>query len=348
MNKLMTVLQSLKHFKLAKILCHLALMGTIFSSCHSPEKSDPVLSYDGNDVLSSDFSLADQIRIYQDEQRLYTTLKSVGAQYIIDRFLKEFAHKNKISVQEARTRLSPQRDSSEQSIREYYARIKDSIPYSYDQVKDELKQLMTDEYEDTTNDLILNLAVWSKNTRILFREPVAPVLTIPTDGFPYSGSAKPKITLVEYGDFTCPYCKKLAPILERLVKEYNSVLKVVWKYFFSHSGEIPEQIAVGGQCLLASGNFWKYHAYVFENQMDSLFKKPQEILQSAGITQPSDYNKCLEDKATLSFIRESHAEASEFGVKSTPTLFVNGRRYDVQLNYESIQKVIEVELSKLK
>lgn len=305
------------------------------------DSSLPLLIYDGQKIYASDFSKQQQNEIYKDHIRYYETTRTVVTSYVVNRFLDEYAKEKGITPVEARRRLSSPPDQTEKGLLAYYEKIRSDIPYTFDQIRGELARLIQDEYDDNTDQLILNLALWKKGFDFKVPKPVAPKMEIKTEGFASLGPLNAPLEIVEFGDFTCPYCKKLAPILHDLVKEYNGKIRLVWKYYLSHSGEVPEKIAVGAHCLVKTDLFWQYHSYFFRDQMANLFKSPQEIIRALNQTEPENYGRCIADRNVFQEVRKSHEEGYALGVRSTPTLFFNGVRKDIDISREALKKVID-------
>src|SRR5713101_1128847 len=95
-----------------------------------------------------------------------------------------------------------------------------------------------------------------------------PRLTIPVSERDHSvGPASAPVTLVEYGDFECPYCGAAYPILKEIVTRMSHDLRFVFRNFpISTSHPHAEKAAEGAEAAGAQGKFWEMHDQLFEHQ----------------------------------------------------------------------------------
>ncbi len=140
---------------------------------------------------------------------------------------------------------------------------------------------------------------------------------------PPLGEDKAPIVLVEYSDFTCPYCQQLRPALEAFVAAHPGRLKLYFKPFpiESHPGALDAAIA--GEWARQQGAFWKMH--------DALFDLPGHGLDAMASTadslglDSSDLRDAVTSRRLEPQVRASQTAAELAGVRATPTLFMNGR-----------------------
>ena len=143
---------------------------------------------------------------------------------------------------------------------------------------------------------------------------------------PIRGSAGAPIQIVGFASFQCPYCGRLAPVLEGLQKRYGRRAALYYKHFplSFHKASMPAAIA--SVCAHAQGQFWPFHDLIFANQKaltDANFKAWASQLGLNG----ARFQRCRKSPATKARVERDMAEAREAGVKGTPTVFVNGREF---------------------
>lgn len=144
---------------------------------------------------------------------------------------------------------------------------------------------------------------------------------------PALGSAAAKVTLVEFSDFTCPFCQALRPELERFVREHEGRLKLVYKPFPIPSHPRAQEAALAGEWARDHGLFWPMH--------DRLFSHPHQLSDDdlaadarALGADPDDLLAAVAEGRHRGRVAASQAEARAAGLVGTPTLFLNGRRLD--------------------
>ena len=136
------------------------------------------------------------------------------------------------------------------------------------------------------------------------------------------------VTLVEYGDYQCPYCGQAYPIVKRMQKLLGTRLRFVFRNF--PLAEIHRFAMAAAEMAEAAGlqdKFWQMHDSLYEHQ-DAL--EPQRLVECAKRLK-LNLNKLKTDQrspAVLERVRSDFASGVRSGVNGTPTFFVNGARFD--------------------
>lgn len=173
-------------------------------------------------------------------------------------------------------------------------------------------------------------------------------LTIPA-GTTILGNPNAPVTLVEFSDFQCPYCRRGAVLLNTLLSRYPNDVKVVFLNFPLDQAchrqiERPMhpfacQLARGGACAEKIGKFKPYYEAVFEKQAELTGDSALKSLVLAGMNE-ADAKSCLESEEAKKLI-SSHVELGiQSGVQSTPTFFANGYRIEGLLPMEAWDQLI--------
>ena len=142
------------------------------------------------------------------------------------------------------------------------------------------------------------------------------------------GNEQATITLVEYGDYQCPYCGAAYPILKKLMSQFGDQIKFVFRNFpLSEMHQYARAAALAAEAAGLQGKFWEMHDAIYENQRalnETLLKKLAEKLK-LNITQFEEDIKSpkLAEKVDADF--ESGVMS---GVNGTPSFYVNGKKFD--------------------
>ena len=168
---------------------------------------------------------------------------------------------------------------------------------------------------------------------------------IPTDGFPSLGPADAPITLVEFADFQCPYCRQWEQeTYKPLLAAYPGKIRFVYRDFpltSIHPNAMPA--AEAAQCANEQGKFWPFHDKLFssENLSDEVYK---QYAQDLGLDM-TKFNDCLTSHKYAQTIQADSDFASNLGINSTPTFFVNGLAIIGAQPLGSFTSVIDKELA---
>ena len=150
-----------------------------------------------------------------------------------------------------------------------------------------------------------------------------------------AGSSDAPVTLVEYGDFQCPYCFQAHPIVMQMQKQLGDDLRFVFRNFpIAEVHPYAEKAAEAAESVAARsgvGSYWAMHHALFDHQQDSPDALDQEhLLQYAAAAgaDPVLTRRDLEQGPCESRVHEDFLSGVRSGVNGTPTFFINGERFD--------------------
>lgn len=179
----------------------------------------------------------------------------------------------------------------------------------------------------------------------------ASVGTLPEIGdLPFLGEANAKVTIVEFGDYQCPFCERFFQETEpQIIENYvrTGKVKFAWRDF-AFLGEESFWAAEAARCANDQGKFWEYHNILFERQAgenQGAFSKANLKVFAGDIgLNENEFSTCLDSGKYRAEVESDSRAASAFGVNSTPTVFINDKKIVGALPFSSFQEVIEVEL----
>jgi protein-disulfide isomerase len=170
---------------------------------------------------------------------------------------------------------------------------------------------------------------------------------IPLGNAPAKGPDKAKVTIVEWSDFQCPFCSRVEPTIDQIMKTYGKDVRVVWKNQplpFHQNAKPSAQIAMAAYAKKGNSAFWKVHDTLFHNQQAldraSLEKYAKEVGLDDG-----DIKDALDNKKYDAQIEADSQEGSKFGARGTPSFFINGRPLSGAQPFDAFKKVIDEELA---
>jgi len=149
------------------------------------------------------------------------------------------------------------------------------------------------------------------------------------------------VSIVAYGDFLCPYCRRLGQVLGRLRHVFGERLAFVFRHFpneRAHPG--AEFMARAAEAAGKQGRFWQLHDWIFGHEPPLTEKDVREFVATLGIDE-TRFERDLDDPATRLRVEEDLAEGRQNGVTGTPTLFVDRVRYDGAWDFYSMLETLE-------
>jgi protein-disulfide isomerase len=186
-------------------------------------------------------------------------------------------------------------------------------------------------------------------TKDLLAETVA---KIKTNDSPVLGNPNAPITIVEFADFECPVCRNLHDAIRGLLPNYPQV-KLIFKDFpIDQLHPWARTAALAGRCAYQQDPkaFWKMYDLIYDNQdlisAGDVYQKMLDYASRAGLN-PDTLKSCLASPAAAEAVKANKANGELVEVRSTPTVFVNGRRL-VGADAHTLQQYIDYEIARLK
>lgn len=162
---------------------------------------------------------------------------------------------------------------------------------------------------------------------------------------PARGAKTPKVTIVVWSDFQCPFCSRVVPTLKQIEDAYGNSVKVVFRNQplpFHNNAKIA---AEAGLAAHDQGKFWPMHDKMFENQQAldraSLERYAQELGLDLG-----KFKAALDSGKFTKRVEEDSAAGMAVGANGTPTFFINGREFVGAQPFEKFKELIDEEVKK--
>ncbi|WP_411968806.1 DsbA family protein [Haloferax sp. YSSS75] len=170
----------------------------------------------------------------------------------------------------------------------------------------------------------------------------SPRLTVPvSDEDHVVGSATAPVTLVQYGDYECPYCGAAYPIVKDVLNELGDDVQFVFRNF-PISGLHPHarHAAEAAEAAAEQGMFWEMHDYLYEHQTELEDENLLDYAATLGLDVEL-VERALETDAFDDRIQADFMSGVRSGVNGTPTFFINGRRYDRPWDKATLTSALE-------
>ena len=162
---------------------------------------------------------------------------------------------------------------------------------------------------------------------------------------PTWGSRTAPVTIVEFADFQCGFCRLVEPTLAKLRAKYGpETLRIVWKNApleFHAEAHPAAEVGAGVMALAGNAAFWKFHDAVFANQADMGVDHYYAWAKDAGVADTQALRSGLESHAWAQSVDADLREGGSIGVQGTPTFFVNGFEIVGAQPFEAFQAVVD-------
>ncbi len=195
-------------------------------------------------------------------------------------------------------------------------------------------------HSEKDNTLILS----GRTSKVIKRIQIDFVYPIDISGLPVKGPETAPVTIVVFDDYQCPYCARLNPTLDQVMKKHSKDVKLVIKHFPLRMHKFAKKAARAALAANEQGKFWEYHDMVFENHKGLNDDKFLEFSKALNLNEEK-FKSDMDSKKIRDRIEKDMADGKKAGVRGTPTVFINGKRLKVR-SLQGFEKMIKKELEK--
>ena len=312
---------------------------TIVVAADSPNKVVALL--DGEPITDDDLDIKGELM--KIEQEAYQIRQDALDRVVALRLLDKEASKNGMEVEELLEALIDSKVPAPNpaEVRAYYERRKSRLRKPFEEVREQVAAVVhKTNLQRARRDYVARLR-GNADVEIRIAPPRLPVNV---EDAPGRGPKDAPITLVEFSDFQCPFCKKVQPTLEELFEEYDGKLRWVYKDLpltRIHPGAV--RAAEAARCAGEQDKFWEYRDALFE-----LGRVTDEAHPDVAKSLDLDYTAwetCVESGKYVSAVEADESEAASLGISGTPAFLINGILLSGAQPKESFTRMIEAELS---
>jgi protein-disulfide isomerase len=155
------------------------------------------------------------------------------------------------------------------------------------------------------------------------------------------GPADAPVTLVEYGDYECPYCGAAYPIIKEVQSRMGERLRFVFRNFpITTSHPHAEQAAEAAEAAAVLGTFWPMHDLLYENQNRLRDEDLHSYAEKLGLD-VGRFDRELAEHVHAARVREDFMSGVRSGVNGTPSLYINGVKHDDSYDLDTLLAALE-------
>ena len=302
---------------------------------------------DGAPITEDDVRKTAGLEIARLEEQLYQLRKQQVDELVARRLLEAEAARRGQSVEaleqaEITSKVEAVTEAEiEAFIEANRARIRGDVAQLRPQIRDFIAEQKADARRTT---LVAGLRAAAKvEMRI---EPPAPFrATVDITGAPVRGTATAPVTIVEYSDFHCPFCRRVQPTLSALLEKYPGQVRLVYKHL-PLDGLHPQarRVSEASWCAARQDKFWAFHDAVYADSSSDAGDATLARYATAAGLDAAAFTACLANPETKAAIQRDVAQGEALGLNSTPGFFVNGREVRGAQPIEAFVSIIDEEL----
>jgi protein-disulfide isomerase len=335
------------------VLSSIISLSTLSLYAQDAAKAPTPLAKIGDTILTEDDLHKDMgMSVYDAENQLYQVKKNWIDQKAKALIFSQAAKDAGLSLsawqaREIDGKVTPPTQQEIDQMASQFATRGSTVPPSaeqYTQMKEQAKQYLSQQKRTQRENDVYQQLAQKTPVELFFVKPEAPHIDVTySKDSPVKGPANAPVTIIEFTDFQCPWCKRSQDSVKAVEQAYGDKIKLVDRMFpltQMHPRAMPS--AEAAFCAKEQGKYWEMRDKLFVSQTmsDDDFK---QFAKDLGLNEKK-FDKCLAEKKYDSIIQGDMADGQRFGVRGTPTFFVNG----LQTSFPQLQDTVKNELDKQK
>jgi protein-disulfide isomerase len=314
----------------------------------SPGASETVATVDGVAITRGDLEASIAPELAKLEEQAHQMRRSQLDELIATRLIEIEAKKRNLSREayEKAEIVDKAPAPTDAEIAAFVQANRARIPGDPTPLLPQIRQYLAEQRVTARRDVLVEELRAKSKVEVLLKAPVAFRATLDLDGTPVRGPEKAKVTVVEFSDFHCPFCKRVQPTLTELLAKYPNEVRLVYKHMpLDQLHPQARRAAEASWCAQQQGKFWEYHDALYTGSPDGSDQHLTAVAGRIGLD-AGKYQQCMAAGEAAKVVQAHVDEGARFGVSGTPGFFVNGRFVNGAVPLETFVQLVEEELGR--
>ncbi len=314
--------------------------------CQSGAQTGIVAEVDGEKISSQDLDDAAGQSLAALQEQAYRLKQEKLEQLIDDRLLAREAQRRHVSLEalinaEITAKLP---EITSQEIHRVYELNKAQLQRPEADVEEQLRSALLDKNIATRRHEFAN-TLRSNSKVTIYLEPPSPFRAALGGDGPSEGAPGASVTIVEFEDFQCPFCKRAQTTVEQVLLRYKDKVRLVHRDFpLAPLHPTAPKAHEAARCAEEQGKFWQYRDLLYKNAPTG----PEQWTAYAsqlGLNS-ADFKQCMDSEKFKAAVQKDEDEGNRLGIQGTPEFFINGRPLAGAQPEGEFSRVIDEELNK--
>jgi protein-disulfide isomerase len=311
---------------------------------------ETLLESDVTKVAQADFEKLDnEYRRSQQQLRLkfkkerYELLRKQTERLLDEDALAIEAKSRGATTDELIKQMPPSAALTEAEIHAFYDAHKDRISQTFEQISPQIRIYLAKQHaENSAREFYDSLR--AKHGIVSLIAPY----TMPVQAIgPARGPSDAPVTIVEFGDFQCPFCREAEATLHSVLESYPRQVRLIFRNLpltqIHPNAGVAARAAV---CAEKQRQFWPMHDAMYSDQKLLTLEDLKNTATRLGLNK-AQFEGCLKDSATDGALSADAKAADDLGINDTPFFFINGQPLDGSVPLEQFRQIIEGELHRI-
>jgi protein-disulfide isomerase len=249
--------------------------------------------------------------------RLYETRAEALNRLIVQRALENEAQRRGLGVDALLAAELAERPVTDEEIAAIYEANPEQVgDASLEEMSPAIRRYLEEEREREVQAAIVEASAVTISLR-------APRVEVAARG-PRLGPESAPVTIIEFSDFQCPYCRRASPVMKDLAERYPDEVRIVYRHLpLTGLHARAQAAALASTCADDQGRFWPYHDLLFENPRAMSDEDLRRYAEEVGL-ELTPFDECLASGRNAPLVEEDVQAAQAIGISGTPAFVVNG------------------------
>ena len=325
----------------------LTLNGPSFGADSS--KNEPLAEVNGEVIAAKELEGALGARLTKLEEQIYDLKLRELDSLIAQRLFAQEAAKRGISVPalldaEVTAKVSL---VTEKEIEDFYQANKARMRGDDTEVRQKIRAFLQQQKLTARREAFVESLRSQGKVVVRLQPPAAIRVQVSADGAPVRGAADAPVTIVEFSDFECPFCKQTHPTLKQLLERYPGKVRLAYRDFPLDSiHPQARRAAEAARCASDQGKFWEYHDVLFTQSPQLALEDLRRYAGQVGLD-VTKFDGCLAAGVHKAAVQRDLDEGNRLGITGTPAFFINGRTLTGAQPLDAFTRLIEQELARV-
>jgi protein-disulfide isomerase len=227
-------------------------------------------------------------------------------------------------------------------VEAFYLAQKDHVNQPFSEIKSQMEQALIEARRQQARQELLNKLRQASNVAILLPRPRIDVATDPSR---LRGNPDAPVTMVEFSDFQCPFCRTAEPTVKEVLAKYKDKIRFSYRDFpLKQIHPLAEQAAEAARCAGEQNKFWEYHDLLYGDQTTLDQASLTEIARTVGLDL-NRFSACLASGKFKAPVDSDFQAGIRAGVSGTPAFYINGVFLSGAQPLSAFEKIIDTELA---
>jgi protein-disulfide isomerase len=309
--------------------------------------AEPLAEVNGETITVKDLEGALGARLSKLEEQIYDLKRQELDSLIARRLFAQEAAKRGISVPalldaEVTAKVSL---VTEKEIDDFYQANKARMRGDDTEVRQKIRAFLQQQKLTARREAFVESLRSQGKVVVRLQPPPAIRVEVSTEGAPIRGAAGAPVTVVEFSDFECPFCKQTHPTLKQLLERYPDKVRLAYRDFPLDSiHPQARRAAEAARCAQDQGKFWEYHDVLFAQSPQLALEDLRRYAGQVGLD-VTKFDGCLAAGTHKAAVQRDLDEGNRLGITGTPAFFINGRTLTGAQPLEAFTRLIDQELA---